>query len=290
MLVRSMEQWTPEQTLALIERYKVTSSHMVPTQLSRLLKLPEDVMARYDLSSMRWLLHGAAPCPVDTKRRMIEWLGPVLHEYYAASEGGGTYIQSDEWLAKPGSVGRPAPGVALSIVDGDGRALPPGETGTIYFEVEPEYRFVYFKDPEKTASIYRDGAFTLGDMGYLDADGYLFLTGRSAEVIISGGVNIYPAEIDDVLLLHPAVADVAVVGAPNDEWGEEVRAVVQPAPGADAGPALAEDLIEFCRARLSAYKCPRSIDFVATLPRLETGKVQRHLVRQPYWAGRARAI
>jgi long-chain acyl-CoA synthetase len=256
----------------------------------RMLALPEASRRRYDLSSLRWLLHGAAPCPVDTKRRMIEWLGPVIYEYYAASEGGGTYIESPEWLARPGSVGRPAPGVRLSIVDSEGRDLPQGETGTIYFEVEPEYRFVYFKDPEKTAAIYRGGAFTLGDMGHVDPEGYLFLTGRSAEVIISGGVNIYPAEIDDVLLLHPAVADVAVVGAPNDEWGEEVRAVVQPAAGVAADQILADELIAFCRARLSAFKCPRAIDFVETLPRLETGKVQRHLVRQPYWSGRARAI
>jgi long-chain acyl-CoA synthetase len=224
------------------------------------------------------------------KQAMMDWLGPVLYEYYAATEGGGTFITPEEWLRKPGSVGRPMGDQVIEIRDDAGRKLPPGEVGTIWFKAPETGRFEYFKDEGKTAGSYAGDFFTLRDMGYFDADGYLFLTGRTAEVIISGGVNIYPAEVDAVLLEHPAVADAATVGVPNTEWGEEVRAVVQTKPGVAPTPALADELVQHCRARLAHYKCPRTVDFDPELPRHETGKIYRRLVRDRYWQGRERKI
>ena len=224
---------------------------------------------------------------------MIEWLGPVVYEYYAATEGGGTYITPEEWLEKPGSVGRAVPGQVIEVRDELGeRALAPNEVGAVYFKAPEGGRFEYFKDRDKTSSAYSpDGAFfTLRDVGYFDEDGYLFLTGRTAELIISGGVTSYPAEVDAVLLMHPDVADVAAVGVPSEEWGEEVKAVVLPKDPAAAGERLAGELVEFCRARLAHYKCPRSVDFVADLPRHDTGKIYRRLVREPYWEGRERKL
>jgi long-chain acyl-CoA synthetase len=277
-----MDGWTPEDTLRLIEEQRITHTHLVPIMFHRLLSLPDDVRDGFDSSSLRLVLHGAAPCPVDVKRRMIEWWGPVIEEYYAATEGGGTYITSKEWLAKPGSVGKATAGAAVEIRQ-EGAAVDPGVVGTVWFrrsEIEP---FEYHKDPAKTASVHDGNFFTLGDMGYMDEDGYVFLTGRSAELIISGGVNIYPAEIDAVLLEHPAVADVACVGVPNEEWGEEVKAVVQVRDGYDAGDELARELIAFCRDRVAHFKCPHSVDFVTDLPRYETGKLYRRLIRDRYW-------
>ncbi len=285
-----LDGWNSEGVLEAIARYRVTHAHMVPIMFQRLLSLPADVRGRYDLSSLRVIFHGAAPCPAEVKRAMIAWLGPILHEYYAASEGGaGIHITAEEWLRKPGSVGKRPDGDMVRILDAAGAPVRAGQAGDIYMKVS-ENPFSYFKAPDKTEAQHKDGYFTLGDVGYFDDDGYLFLTGRTAECIISGGVNIYPREIDDVLLQHPSVADVCTVGVPNDEWGEEVRAVVQLKPGVAAGAATASAIIAFARDRLSGFKCPRVIDFVDELPRLPSGKVQRGRVRAPYWAGRERAI
>ena len=285
-----MDRWDAEETLRLVDRHSVTHTHVVPTMFHRMLQLPDDVKSKYDLSSLRWVLHGAAPCPEDTKRRTIEWLGPVVYEYYAATEGGGIFITSEEWLKKPGSVGRAVAGVVAEVHDEEHRKLPPGEVGTIYFRAPESGRFTYFKDTEKTASAYHDNYYTMGDKGYVDEDGYFFLTGRSAEQIISGGVNIYPAEIDAVLITHPAVLDVATIGVPDEEWGEAVRGVVQLLPGTEPSEDLAAELIEHCHAHLARYKCPRAIDFISELPRLPTGKILRRIVREPYWAGHGKSI
>lgn len=285
-----MDKWDPEETLKLVEQYRITHTHMVATMFHRLLALPDDVRSKYDLSTLRFVLHGAAPCPVHVKQSMMDWLGPVIHEYYAATEGGGGFfIDAEEWLKKPGSVGKSPEGADNRILDDEGNELPQGEVGTIYFKAPPT-RFQYFKDEEKTAKSYRGDYFTLGDMGYFDEDGYLFLTGRSAETIISGGVNIYPQETDDVLLKHPAIADVCTVGVPNDEWGEEVKSVVLLKDGIDGTGELADELIAFARDHLPAFKAPRTVDFADDLPRLPSGKIQRRLVRDPFWAGRDRQI
>ena len=282
-----MDRWDAEESLRLIERHRVTHTHMVATMFHRLLALPDSTRARYDLTSLRYVLHGAAPTPVHVKRAMIEWLGPRLFEYYAATEGGGTFITPEQWLAKPGSVGPANPGRRVEILDDEGRRLGPGEVGTVYFDRPETGAFTYFKDADKTAAAYRGDRFTLGDHGYLDEDGYLFLTGRTSETIISAGVNIYPAEVDAVLLMHGAVADAATVGVPHEERGEEVKAVVQLAPGHSPSDALARELIAFCREHLAHFKCPRSVEFDPALPRGEAGKIQRHRVRARYWPGPA---
>jgi long-chain acyl-CoA synthetase len=283
-------KWDSERTLAAIAERRVSHMHMVPIMFQRLLALPEAVKAKYDLSSLRWVIHGAAPCPPEVKRAMIDWLGPIVHEYYSSSEGGsGFYIMADEWLRKPGSVGKRPPEPRVRIVDEAGRDLPNGEAGTIYHELPPT-GLAYFKDPEKTAASQWDGFFTQGDVGYFDADDYLYLTGRSAEVIISGGVNIYPQEIDNALLKHPAVADCSTVGAPDEEWGEAVKAVVTLAPGHAPTPELATEILAFVRGELAGFKVPRSLDFADDLPRTESGKILRGEVRARYWQGRARQI
>ena len=281
-----MEHFDAEEALALIDRYKVTHSQWVPTMFVRMLKLDPAVRARYDVSSMEVAIHAAAPCPIPVKQQMIEWWGPVLFEYYAGTEGNGsTMIKSDEWLKKPGSVGR-AIANELHICDEDGNELPAGEAGTIYFGGGGT--FEYHNDPDKTASSrHPKGWSTLGDIGYVDTDGYLFLTDRKANMIISGGVNIYPQEAENVLTMHPKVADVAVFGVPNEDFGEEVKAVVQPVNMADAGPELARELIAFCRSQLADIKCPRSVDFQAELPRHPTGKLYKRLLRDKYWEGHA---
>jgi long-chain acyl-CoA synthetase len=276
-----MEKWDARQTLELIERHRVTHSHMVPTMFHRLLALPDDVKASHDLSSLRHILHAAAPCPVPVKSAMIEWWGPIIHEYYAATEGFGTHVLADEWLEHPGTVGK-VPEGHIEVRGPDGDVLPRGEIGVLYLRAPEAGRFEYYKAPEKTAEAYRGDYFTLGDVGYVDEDGYLFLTDRSADLIIAGGVNIYPAEIDAVLLTHPKVADVATVGVPNEEWGEEVKAVVEVKPGTEASGVLAQELIDFCADRLARYKVPRSVDFVDDLPRHDTGKIYRRLVRERY--------
>ena len=286
-----MDRWEPEQNLQLIQERKITHCHMVATMFHRLLQLDEAVRRQYDISSLKRVMHGAAPCPVHVKQAMIEWFGPVLVEYYAATEGGGGFlIDSHEWLKKPGSVGRPGPEFDNKILDDEGGEVPQGEVGTIYMRAPDAGRFRYYKDEGKTASSYRGDYFTLGDMGYFDEDGYLFLTGRTAELIISGGVNIYPQEVDSGIMQHPAVLDVCTIGVPNDEWGEEVKSVVQLNEGFAPSDALAEDLIAFARTKVAHYKCPKSIDFADELPRLPTGKIQRRVVREPYWEGRSRQI
>jgi long-chain acyl-CoA synthetase len=277
-----MDGWDPEETLRLVDEYRVTHTHMVPTMFHRLLAVEPDVRDRYDISSLRRIVHGAAPCPVHVKQALMDWLGPIVFEYYAATEGGGTTVTPEEWLAKPGTVGKAEPG-NIQIRDDEGNVLPPGEVGTIYnlAPEEAEERFEYFKDTDKTSRAYAGNYFTLGDMGYLAEDGWLFLTDRSADLIISGGVNIYPAEVDAVLLTHAAVGDACTVGIPNDEWGEEVKSVVQLKDPSQASPALAQELIEYCRGRLAHYKCPRTLDF-DEVPRHDTGKLYRRFVREKY--------
>ena len=284
-----MDRFEPEELLALVERHRVTHTHMVPTQFRRLLALPQATRDRYDVTSLRAVIHSAAPCPQDIKRRMLDWWGPVVVEYYAASEGGGTSITAQEWLARPGSVGRPWPGTEVRVLDPAGNDVPAGETGLVYLRMGTS-TFDYHQDEEKTRASRARGMFTVGDIGYLDADGYLYLCDRKSDVIISGGVNIYPAEIEAELSGHPAVDDVAVFGIPHDEWGEEIKAVVQPAPGAEPGPALTADLLAYLADRVAKFKLPRTIDYVAELPRDPNGKLYKRRLRDPYWQGRDRAI
>ena len=278
-----MERFDPQLCLELIERHQVTHAQFVPTMFVRMLRLPEDERARYDVSCLQVVMHAAAPCPVAIKRQMIEWWGPIIHEYYSGTEDiGGTFITADEWLEHPGSVGRP--GEECHIVGPDGSEQPNGEPGTVYFAGGRP--FEYHNDPDKTDAITTDrGWRTLGDIGYLDKDGYLYLTDRQAHMIISGGVNIYPQEAENVLAGHPSVADVAVIGVPDTEMGEAVRAVVQPAENATADRRLEAELLALCRSELATYKCPRSVDFVDELPRDDNGKLYKRLLRERYWEG-----
>jgi long-chain acyl-CoA synthetase len=284
-----MDPWGPGEMLELVERYRVTQSHMVPTQFNRLLSLPEDERKQYDLSSLRYMVHGAAPCPKEVKRAMIDWWGPVVIDYYAATEGGGALITSEEWLRKPGSVGRAWPGSELKVFDDDGRELPAGKAGTVYMKMANS-DFSYKGDPEKTRSNRIEDFFTVGDVGYLDEDGYLFLCDRKSDMIISGGVNIYPAEIEAELQMHPAVADVAVFGIPHADWGEEIKAVVQPAPDAEPGEELTAQLLSFAGERLARFKRPKSVDYVEEMPRDPNGKLYKRKLRDPYWATQDTAI
>jgi long-chain acyl-CoA synthetase len=284
-----MEHFDAEQALAVIDRHEVSHSQWVPTMFVRLLKLPPNVRAQYDVSSLRVAIHGAAPCAIPVKEQMIEWWGPVLYEYYTGTECNGyTSCDSAEWLARKGTVGRATLG-EVRILGENGDVLPNGEPGTIYFANGPT--FEYHNDPVKTAeSRSPEGWTTLGDIGYVDGEGWLFLTDRKAHTIISGGVNLYPQETENVLITHPRVADVAVIGVPNDDFGEEMKAVVQLVDPAEAGPAIAQELIAFCRERLSPLKCPRSVDFDASLPRQPTGKLYKRLIRDRYWQGRTSRI
>jgi long-chain acyl-CoA synthetase len=281
------DKWDPEEMLQSIERRRVTSSHMVPTQFHRLLKLPDDVRAKYDVSSLSHVIHSAAPCPVDTKRKMLAWWGPCIYEYYAASEGGGTAVGPEEWLKKPGTVGKPWPISQIRILDESHQPVAAGTPGTVWIRMG-DFKFEYHRDAQKTDKSWHDGFFTVGDAGYLDADGYLFLCDRKADMIISGGVNIYPAEIEAVLLAHPAVADVAVFGIPDDDWGEQVKAVVQ--PSASAAAADADSILAFASEHLAKFKLPKSIDFISEMPRDPNGKLYKRKLRDPYWAGRERQI
>jgi acyl-CoA synthetase (AMP-forming)/AMP-acid ligase II len=288
-----MEHFDPEQYLALVERHKITHSQVVPTMFVRMLKLPAETRAHYDLSSLQCVVHAAAPCPAQVKKQIIEWFGPIVHEYYAGTEGNGfVYCNSDMWLAHEGTVGTPI-NCTVHICGDDGTELPTGESGTIYFEGGAQ--FEYHNDPEKTkGSRHPNQAWsTLGDVGYLDADNFLYLTDRKAYMIISGGVNIYPQEAENVLVTHPKVVDVAVFGVPNEDFGEEVKAVVQPVSmpsDPEAAAALAGELIAFCREQLADVKCPRSIDFRAELPRHPTGKLYKRLLKDEYWAVAGRSI
>ncbi|GAB3698460.1 acyl-CoA synthetase [Saccharopolyspora tripterygii] len=279
-----MERFDPEQALRAIERYQVTHSQWVPTMFVRMLKLDEATRHRYDLSSHRNAVHAAAPCPIEVKRAMIEWWGPILQEYYSSTEGiGMTMIDSAQWMEKQGSVGRPLLGI-VRVCDDEGNELPVGEVGTVFFERE-EIEFEYLGDPDKTRSAKHPGHnnwATTGDLGYVDEDGYLFLTDRKAFMIISGGVNIYPQEVEDVLALHPSILDVAVFGVPDPEMGETVKAVVQPAPGVEPGPELERQIIDHARERVARYKVPRSVDFVADMPRTPTGKLVKGKLKARY--------
>ena len=285
-----MEHFDPERYLALIERYKVTHSQLVPTMFSRLLKLPAQARDRHDLSSLEIAIHAAAPCPVQVKERMIEWWGPIIHEYYGATEGlGFTACNSQEWLAHRGTVGRVLLG-DLHILDAEMQPSPKGTPGEIWFKTASP--FMYFNDPARTAATRSpDGSMsTVGDVGHVDEDGFLYLTDRATFMIISGGVNIYPQECENLLITHPEVADAAVFGVPNDDLGEEVKAVVQAMPGVATGEVLEQALIAFCRAHLSIQKCPRSVDFISAMPRLPTGKLYKKALRERYWGGRESRI
>ena len=277
-----MEKFDAEDALRLIEKYKINCGQFVPTHFVRMLKLPEDVRARYDVSSMQSAVHAAAPCPIPVKEQMIAWWGPVIHEYYAGTEGNGfCYISSAEWLTHKGSVGRCLT-AELRICDENGEAVPPRTEGVVHFAGGPPLS--YHNAPEKVAeNTNQHGWTTLGDVGWVDEEGYLYLTDRKSFMIISGGVNIYPQELENLLITHPKVADAAVVGAPHEEMGEQVVAVIQPANWAEAGDALAAELMAFCREHLSHVKSPRKIDFMEELPRHPTGKLYKRLIRDAYW-------
>jgi long-chain acyl-CoA synthetase len=284
-----MDTWDAEDTLRLIERHKITNTHMVPTHFKRLTSLPEEVRARYDVSSVKWAIHAAAPCPVPIKRAMLDWWGDCIWEYYAATEGGGTIASPADWRAHPGTVGKAWPISELLIVDDDGADVPVGTPGTIYMKMAGT-RFEYKGDKGKTEQGRLGEYFTVGDIGYLTEDGFLFLSDRKADMIISGGANIYPAEIENEIILHPKVVDVAVFGIPDEEWGEQIKAVVEPAEGVPPGPDLAEEILASLRDRLARMKWPKSIDFIETMPREPNGKLLKRKLRDPYWKDRQSAI
>lgn len=284
-----MDGWSPEEMLRLVDAHRCTHTHMVPTQFHRLLALPDEVRARYDVSSMRHAIHGAAPCPDHVKRAMIDWWGSCVEEYYAASEGGGAFATAEDWLKKPGTVGKAWPISELAVFDDDGNRLPPGELGTVYMKMSTG-GFSYHKDETKTRTNRIGDFFTVGDLGVLDEDGYLFLRDRKIDMIIAGGVNIYPAEIESALLTHPAVADAAAFGIPHADRGEEVKAVVEPAEGHEPSDALAAAILAHCEERLAGYKRPRSLDFITAMPRDPNGKLYKRRLREPYWEGFERPL
>ncbi len=281
-----MQRFEPVSALAAIEKYQCTHSQWVPTMFIRMLKLPEAARRKHDVSSMQAAIHAAAPCPVAVKERMIEWWGPVINEYYAGTEGSGfCAVASEDWLRHKGTVGRPLFG-AVHIVDEDGNEMGAGQIGTIFFSGGTD--FEYLNDPDKTLAAHNaEGWSTLGDVGYVDDEGFLYLTDRKAYMIISGGVNIYPQEAEDILVMHPRVADAAVFGIPDEEMGEQVQAVIQLIDPAEQGPALAAELIAYCREHLSPIKCPKSIDFMEALPRHATGKLYKRLLKDQYWGADA---
>ncbi|MDE0653332.1 MAG: AMP-binding protein [bacterium] len=285
-----MDRWSAAETLELIERHRVTHTHMVPTMFHRLLQLPEEVRRRHDLSSLRRVIHAAAPCPVETKLRMLDWWGECIWEYYAATEGGGTLVGPEEWRRFPGTVGRPWPNAEVIIAGEGGAELPPGESGPVYMRMTPSQQFEYHKDERKTADGRLGEFFTVGDVGYLNDEGYLFLNDRAGDMIIVGGVNIYPAEIEGVMQQCPLVGDVAVFGVPDEDLGERIHAVVEPAPGVEAGEATRRAIMEFLQGRLARQRHPHSLDFSDALPREPTGKLYKRRLRDPYWAGRERRI
>ncbi len=282
-----MEKWLPEDMLKLIEKHRVTHSHMVPTQFHRLLKLDESVRSKYDVSSLRAMIHAAAPCPIETKWKMLDWWGDTIYEYYAATEGGGSLVKPQEWRKYPGTVGKAWPSSDIKIYDDEGNELGPGQIGTVYMLLGTA-NFEY-KDAKKKTRDNRIGDyFTVGDIGELNERGYLFLRDRKTDMIISGGANIYPAEIEAELIQHPKVADVAVFGIPNDDWGEEIKAVIQPIDDVESGEALSAEIFTWCRERLAKMKTPRTIDYADELPRDPNGKLYKRKLRDPYWEGRAK--
>jgi long-chain acyl-CoA synthetase len=276
-------KFDPEEALAVIDRCKVTTAYMVPTQFVRLLRLPQEVKDKCDVSSLQVVVHSAAPCSVEVKKQMMQWWGPVIWETYGGMEGAATIAKPYRWIEKPGTVGRSVAGMKVKVLDDEGNELPRGEIGGIYLEPDRGSTFTYKDDPELTASVKRGNAFTLGDVGYMDEDGYLFISDRAKDVIISGGVNIYPAEVEGVLSEHPAVGDVAVIGIPDTEWGEQVKAVVELVDGLEPNDGLAAELIAYCRERIGRFKCPRSVDFRKQLPRTDGGKLYKRLLRDEYW-------
>ena len=283
-----MDKWTPEGMLYLIDKYKVTNTHMVPTQFVRLLGLPDDVRAKYDVSSLRHMVHAAAPCPIPVKQAMLDWWGPVIDEYYAASEGGGTTVFAEEWLEHPGTVGRAWPTSEIVILDDDDNELPAREIGTVYMQLMAD--FEYKGDDAKTKANRIENFFTVGDVGYLDEDGWLFLSDRKNDMIISGGANIYPAEIEGELINHPAIQDVAVFGIPNADWGEEIKAVVELHEGYEPSDELTEEILAWAGTRMGKFKLPKSIDYAEALPREPNGKLIKRKLRDPYWEGVDRQI
>ncbi|GII01031.1 acyl-CoA synthetase [Planobispora takensis] len=284
-----MDKWDAEELLRLCERYRVTNSHMVPTHFKRLLALPEEVRNRYDLSSLKWMIHAAAPCPVPVKWAMLQWWGDCVYEYYAATEGGGTIATPEAWKKHPGTVGTAWPISELLIVDDDLEPVPTGTPGTIYMKMAG-VSFEYKGDRAKTEANRLKDHFTVGDIGYLDEEGFLYLCDRKADMIISGGANIYPAEIENELMVHPKVGDVAVFGIPDEEWGEQIKAVIEPAPGVPPSPELAAEILDSLKGRLSKMKWPKSIDFIEEMPREPNGKLLKRKLRAPYWEGHDRAI
>jgi long-chain acyl-CoA synthetase len=280
-----------EETLALIDEYQVTNTHLVPTQFVRMLRLDEQVRECFSGQSLQIVWHGAAPCPPDVKKQMIQWWGPKISEYYGSTEGSiVTTVDSEDWLSKPGTVGKPTAIMEVIVIKDDGSAAAPMEAGQIYVKSLMGSDFVYHNDSEKTAQAHLEpGVFTFGDMGYLDADGYVFMSDRKIDMIISGGVNIYPAEIESVLLNHPDVVDAAVFGIPNEEFGEEVKAAIELADGVDSNEQSVEQIISYCREHLAGFKIPRSVDIESTLPRNPTGKLLKRLLREPYWKDQNRS-
>jgi long-chain acyl-CoA synthetase len=285
-----LDRFDPEKTLQAIDRHRITTAYMVPTQFVRLLRLPQEAKDRYDHSSLEVVVHSAAPCPVEIKKRMMEWWGPVIWETYGGMEGAATIAKPYRWLEKPGTVGRSVAGMKVKVLAEDGTELPAGEIGHVYLESERGATFAYKGDPELTASVSKGRAFTLGDVGYLDDDGYLFIRDRAKDMIISGGVNIYPAEVEGVLSEHPAVGDVAVIGVPDSEWGEQVKAVVELVGDVEPSDELGVELIAFCQERIGRYKCPRSVDFRSQLPRTDGGKLYKRILRDEYWATAERSV
>jgi long-chain acyl-CoA synthetase len=282
------DKFDPLRTLADIERFRVRSAYMVPTQFHRLLQLPPDVRARYDISSLHSVVHSAAPCPKDVKQQMMDWWGPVIWETYGGMEGAATIAKPKWWIRKPGTVGRAIRGMTITILDSEGNVLGPNEVGGIY--LDNGVGFSYHGDEEGTKSAFKDSRFTLGDVGYLDEDGYLFIKDRMKDMIITGGVNVYPAEIEALLLGHPAVGDVGVIGIPDADWGEQIKAVVQVKDGVEPSDELGRELIAFCQQHLAAYKCPRSVDFRDDMPRTEAGKLYKRQIRDEYWAASGRSL
>lgn len=285
-----MRKWTPEETLRLIEKYRVTTAQMVPTMFNRLYRLPAPVKSQFDLSSLKVVIHSAAPCPVGLKRNMMEWWGPVVYEYYSASEGGGTLVKPDEWFEKPGTVGKPWPISEIKIFDEEMNELKAGEIGTIYLQMKAGAKFEYHKDRAKTEKAYYGDFFTADDIGYLDEDGYLFLTDRKSYMIIVGGVNIYPTEIENQLAMHPKIADNAVFGVPNEDLGEEIKAVVVLEKGIAPSVEIADEIQAYCEKTLGKFRTPHSIDFLEELPREATGKLLKRKLRDPYWADHNKRI
>jgi len=284
-----MKKWTPEGALQRIEKYKITATHMVPTMFHRLLELADEIKSKYDITSLKNVIHAAAPCPPDTKRRMLNWWGLVIYEYYAATEGGGAYVKPKDWLEHPGTVGSAWPGSRLVILDDDGNELKPNEVGTIYMG-SAMGEFSYYKDDKKTKESRRGDLFTVGDMGYLTEGGWLFICDRKSDMIISGGSNIYPAEIEGVLIQHPKVSDIAVFGIPDNDWGESVKAVIELVDGEQPSDTIVAEIQAYASENLAKYKLPKSIDFIDQLPRLPTGKLYKRLLRDKYWENQDKKV